>query len=687
MNAEDWDRHCKTLLEKEDLLAGQGNEEGWEDIDNQYFNRPISLDEVMLALRKLKPKKAAGPDQIIGEVLKQANLQIAPFFVKFFNVLFDFGIYPEQWTEAIIQPLYKKGNVNDPGNYRGISLSDTSSKLYGMIINKRIQNWVEQNKITGEYQAGFKSGYSCCDHIFTLMACVQKQFSNNRKLYACFIDFEKCFDTINRNLLWPILIKNGIKGKLFKCIRSMYQRVKARVRCGDTLTDTINCTLGVKQGDICSPVLFSLFINELALEVIRNGRHGVTFPIDDFELFILLLADDVVLLSETVIGLQRQLNNLGRAANSLRLKVNLSKSNIVVFRKGGYLGQREHWVFNGNPMPVVNAYKYLGIYFSTKLSFSAACRDMASKAKKALLVVIQRLRHYNNSDFSIFKKIFDAKILPIMLYGAEVWGLEKSVKYCESLHLYAMKKFLAVDIKTPNDFVYKELNRYPITIICAVNCLRYWLKLLRMDDSRLPKKAYHMLHHMDERRKKNWVTNVRELLTRHGFGVVWYQQNVGNDMSFLKLLKQRLIDTRMQTLDGHLNESERFGFYVNISSHDFFTLPKYISLDINRQLKVIMTRFRFGVSDINVHRLRYKNYNPAQLLCNYCKNIEENELHFILCCPLYSDIRQKYIPLKYHREPNLFRLTILLNNNQDQIVEDLCRFVYHAFKIRSITIS
>ena len=385
MNAEDWDRHCKTLLEKEDVLAGQGNEEGWEDIDNQYFNRPISLDEVMLALRKLKPKKAAGPDQIIGEVLKQANLQIAPFFVKFFNVLFDFGIYPEQWTEAIIQPLYKKGNVNDPGNYRGISLSDTSSKLYGMIINKRIQNWVEQNKITGEYQAGFKSGYSCCDHIFTLMACVQKQFSNNRKLYACFIDFEKCFDTINRNLLWPILIKNGIKGKLFKCIRSMYQKVKTRVRCGDTLTDTINCTLGVKQGDICSPVLFSLFINELALEVIRNGRHGVTFPIDDFELFILLLADDVVLLSETVIGLQRQLNNLGRAANSLRLKVNLSKSNIVVFRKGGYLGQREHWVFNGNHMPVVNAYKYLGIYFSTKLSFSAACRDMASKAKKSII--------------------------------------------------------------------------------------------------------------------------------------------------------------------------------------------------------------------------------------------------------------------------------------------------------------
>ena len=687
---EDWYRHFKALLEKEDILASNDNGDEWEDLDNQPFNRPISVEEVLLALRKLKPKKAAGPDSIIGEILKQANLNIVPFLVRFFNTLFDYGVYPEQWTESIILPLYKKGNVNDPGNYRGISLSDTSSKIYGMIINKRIQDWVSQNNITGEYQAGFKSGYSCCDHIFTLMACVQKQFnntSNNRKLYACFIDFEKCFDTINRNLLWPILIKNGIKGKLFLCIKSMYKSVKARVRCGDTLTDRINCTLGVKQGDICSPILFSLFINELALEVIRNGRHGVTFSLDTFELFILLLADDVVLLSETIIGLQRQLNSLGRAAESLRLKVNLNKSNIVVFRKGGYLGQRERWVFNGSAMPVVNAYKYLGIYFSTKLSFSASCRDLASKAKKALLVVIQRLRHYNNSNFEVFKKIFDTKILPIMLYGAEVWGLEKSVKYCEDLHLYAMKKFLSVDIKTPNDLVYKELNRYPVTITCAVISVRYWIRILCMNDGRLPKKAYKMLLHLDERGKKTWATNIRLLLSRNGFANVWVSQSVGDEHVFLKLLKQRLIDVRMQNLSDHLNTSERFSFYSSISNHDYLSLPKYVLLDINRQLKVIMTKFRFGVSDINVHRLRYKTHSQAQLFCPFCKNVEENELHFVLCCPMYTEVRARYIALKFYRQPNMFRLHVLLNSSQNIIVENICRFIYHALKIRSVALS
>ena len=141
----------------------------------------------------------------------------------------------------------------------------------------------------------------------------------------------------------------------------MYEIVKARVRSGPVnvatgnFTEYINCTRGVKQGDVCSPVLFSLFINELALEIIQNGKHGATFGNDFIELFILLFADDIVLLSETIIGLQTQLNSLYRAAMQLQLKVNMDKSNIVVFRKGGYLAAREIWYY-GNEKNVCSKF-------------------------------------------------------------------------------------------------------------------------------------------------------------------------------------------------------------------------------------------------------------------------------------------------------------------------------------------
>ena len=144
----------------------------------------------------------------------------------------------------------------------------------------------------------------------------------------------------------------------------MYENVKARIRCGRgaKFTDYINCTRGVKQGDVCSPVLLSLFINELALDIINNGRHGVSLSSDFFQLVILLFADDMILLSQTVTGL----NSLFSAASRLQRKVNMNKSNTMVFRKREYLGARERWVYDDCMMKVVNSYKYLGICFFHK---------------------------------------------------------------------------------------------------------------------------------------------------------------------------------------------------------------------------------------------------------------------------------------------------------------------------------
>ena len=181
----------------------------------------------------------------------------------------------------------------------------------------------------------------------------------------------------------------------------------------------------MKQSDVCSPILFYLFINELTLEVIRKGRQGASFTSDYFELFILLLADDVVLLSEEkkkkkkkVVGLQTQRNILQRAASSLQLKVNMSKSNIFVFRKGGYLGAREKLMYDSVVILVVNVYKYLGVLFSTKLSFTATCCDLSGKAKNAALCIMQRLRILNNNSLEMFLKLFDFQEQPIAQYGA-----------------------------------------------------------------------------------------------------------------------------------------------------------------------------------------------------------------------------------------------------------------------------
>ena len=100
-------------------------------------------------------KKAVGPDGIIGEMLKNSRNYVIDFFVTFLMLCLRKELFPTKWTESILVPLFKKGDVNNLNNYRGISLYDTSRKVYSTIINLRLQEWVGVNNITGEHQAGF----------------------------------------------------------------------------------------------------------------------------------------------------------------------------------------------------------------------------------------------------------------------------------------------------------------------------------------------------------------------------------------------------------------------------------------------------------------------------------------------------------------------------------------------------
>ena len=124
--------------------------------DDHPLNETISVDEVNIAIGLLRNNKAAGPDGLIGEFFKHSAANVVPFLTKFFNVLFDKGLYPDAWCEAIIQPLHKKGDSTVPGNYRGISLLNISSKLYSCILKKKITRWVDKNQVIGEKQTGFR---------------------------------------------------------------------------------------------------------------------------------------------------------------------------------------------------------------------------------------------------------------------------------------------------------------------------------------------------------------------------------------------------------------------------------------------------------------------------------------------------------------------------------------------------
>ena len=186
-----------------------------ENDDIAALECDITEGEVYETIRMLKNGKAAGLELIIGEFFKNSATHVFPFLVRYFNKLFSSGLYPDNWSEAIIQPLFKKGDPEISDNYRGISLLSICSKLYSYILNKRLTCWIDDNNLLSETQAGFRKTYSTTDHLFTLLALIQKQLLCHKKLYVAFIDFRKAFDSVIRTKLWAILRRNGLKGKMY----------------------------------------------------------------------------------------------------------------------------------------------------------------------------------------------------------------------------------------------------------------------------------------------------------------------------------------------------------------------------------------------------------------------------------------------------------------------------------------
>ena len=126
-------------------------------------------------------------------------------------------------------------------------------------------------------------------------------------------------------------------------LKSMHSSVQACVRWGSSISEFFDCSLGVKQGCLFSPLIFSLLISEVADFVRQNGRHGIQLLPGLEEIFLLLFADDVVLVSSTPVGLQNHISNPQKVSDSLGLAVNLDKTKVIIFRKGGHIASGEKW--------------------------------------------------------------------------------------------------------------------------------------------------------------------------------------------------------------------------------------------------------------------------------------------------------------------------------------------------------
>ena len=306
----------------------------------------------------------------------------------------------------------------------------------------------------------------------------------------------------------------------------------------------------------------------------------------------------------------------------------------------------------------VNSYKYLGLVFTSNGRFKESIKYLCNQAQKAMFSVIKKARSLQ-LPLDVQLHLFHSTVMPIALYGCEVWGYE-DCGMVERLHLKFCKYILRVKSSTPNFMVYGELGEFPTSISIKTRMVNFWLRLLNDKNSKYSKIVYHMLLSMVHNNvgKSAWITYIRHILSENGFNNVWCEPLHYNRYWVDHVFKQRLKDQFIQTWNENVYESSKginyrifktkFGYelYLNVLPYD---------------LACVLCKFRTCNHRLPIEAGRFVNLPRNERTCT-CSNKLGDEFHFLFECTHVKDLRSKYLDVNVVNCPNTFKFYNVMNS-------------------------
>jgi hypothetical protein len=278
------------------------------DIGQDMEQAPdIMMEELEHALQTAKNRKVVGADLIPVELLKQLSISLKKILLKVLNGIYRAGPIPEDFTISTVIPLPKKTNAKECSDHRTISIMSHTLKLLLKIINRRIENKIEN--ILGNTQFGFRKKKGTREAIASLKLLTQRAIAVNRKLYVAFIDYEKAFDRVRHHKMLEVLKAIGVDKEDLRLIQALYWNQKANLQIGKAGSEDF-CSIekGVRQSCPLSPALFNAYS-----EQISNSPKfsGAGFKVGGQWINSISYDDDKVVIAEAQVQLQCMVNNLG----------------------------------------------------------------------------------------------------------------------------------------------------------------------------------------------------------------------------------------------------------------------------------------------------------------------------------------------------------------------------------------
>lgn len=363
--------------------------------------------EVFKVIQLLKPSLSSGWDDVPMTVLKACSKWIATPLAHIFNSSFETGVFPDRMKYATLRPIHKKGDKNVASNYRPVSVLIGFSKVHEKLALVRFQNHLDWNNILCEQQHGFRKGRSPMTAIFQLVNGVGQALDEKRKVGTIFCDLSKAFDTLDHSLLLKKLAFYGVNDVSFDWFMSYLTNRKQRVQLSDAAVSKWETVKhGVPQGSILGPVLFILYVNDLARTLADQG-------------IVVQFADDTSVVieasntQELEIKMRKALKELGGWFTPNKMALNLGKTVSVGFSARG------SQVLPGVPVEVADHSKFLGLTVDSQLKWHLHVANISKKLASTCFALRSLGRQCN---IETLRTVYFAQFQSLVQYGVVFWG-------------------------------------------------------------------------------------------------------------------------------------------------------------------------------------------------------------------------------------------------------------------------
>lgn len=647
---QEWREHFMNLLEgereKEETMEGdrdenekaeglEAEEEKNEEVEMESaadLNDQISDEEILGVVRKLKNNKAAGEDGITAEFIKNLPIEGIKELVEGVKEIWTHERIPKNWRTARIYPIFKKGDVDAVENYRGVSLLDVGYKILAMIMARRLSTWLERESKLTEGQAGFRRGRSTTEQIFILNTAIGNQLRNKGgKLNVAFVDLKKAFDKVDREILWEKTQKIGVNGKFLRMLKEIYRETNCEVITKEGMTENFQTKKGVRQGCPLSSVLFNIYINDLE-ETMRQRNEGGTAigsAGTGVKIYVLMFADDLAILAEEEIDLQKMLKTLEKWARRNKMEVNTEKTKVMTFRKGGR--KKKHkvvWKYGETALEEVAEFNYLGFWFRSKMQYNTHTRKVAGKLRQLINKAWGEARRAGISNLERKLFLMDMTVKAGAMYGVEIWGWQRR-EMIEKVQARYVKASMGLPRNTPNYIWKMEAGRGEIEIEAMRRSMGFLLKLANLDENRWAYKCMREeIRGILNKNPTYWGSSVIKALKEVGDGevvkMVWNKRPIEK---IERRIQEIMIIKKGQSLQRDwtkIDKSSYCDYYKTLKTDA--EMEKYLKKDnLEEWQKVVWTRWRCG----SAVRGGKKGYDNDK--CRGCGRVTETIEHVTSC--------------------------------------------------------